>query len=116
MDEKIAIDDIRPILSKKRLLPTILMWNRLECRPRTKDFDRALQAEVRDALWMLTKQWQMGEFKADDAGSPVMAKMHMATTRLSKYRPNGHAAQPFNEASPLEAQVEQRPIPLFSGE
>ncbi len=116
MNEKIAIDDLQPVLSKKRLLPTILMWNRLECRPRTKDFDRALQAEVRDALWMLTKQWQMGEFKADDAGSPVTAKMHMATTRLTKYRPDSHAVQAFNDDVPLEAQVEQRPIPLFSGE
>ena len=46
----------------ERLIPTITMWNRLEGRPRRHDFDRALKAEVRDALWMLTKQWQMGEF------------------------------------------------------
>lgn len=116
MNDQIAIDDIEPVMSKKKLVPTILMWNRLECRPRTKDFDRALQAEVRDALWMLTKQWQMGEFKADDAGSPVMAKMHMTTTRFTKYQADSHAAQRFNEDIPLEAQVEQRPIPLFSGE
>ena len=116
MDEKIAISDIQPILSKKRPLPTILMWNRLECRPRTKDFDRALQAEVRDALWMLTKQWQMGEFKADDAGSPVMAKMHMTTTRLTKYQPDGQGVQGLSDEVPLEAQVERRKIPLFSGE
>ena len=43
------------------------MWNRLEGRPRQHDFDRALKAEVRDALWMLTKQWQMGELTGDDA-------------------------------------------------
>lgn len=115
MNEYVAIADIQSVLIKQRLLPTIMMWNRLECRPRTKDFDRALQAEVRDALWMLTKQWQMGEFKADDAGSPVTAKIHMATSRLTKYQADGHAAQSFNEAVPLEAQVEQRPIPLFSG-
>ena len=30
--------------------------------------DRALRAEVRDPLWMLTRQWQMGEFQGDDAG------------------------------------------------
>ena len=50
-------------------------------------FDRALQAEVRDALWMLTKQWQMGEFRGSDAGSPVFAKLLMQTTRLTKYQP-----------------------------
>ena len=29
------------------------LWNRLEGRPRRDDFDRALKAEVRDALWLL---------------------------------------------------------------
>ena len=37
-------------------------------------------------LWMLTKQWQMGEFRGSDAGSPVFAKLLLATTRLTKYR------------------------------
>jgi hypothetical protein len=65
---------------------------------------------------MLTKQWQMGEFKADDAGSPVLAKMHMATTRLTKYSADGNPPQLFTNETPLEAQVERRPIPLFCGE
>jgi len=116
MNEYVAIPDIQSVLSKRILRPTIMMWNRLECRPRTKDFDRALQAEVRDALWMLTKQWQMGEFKAHDAGSSVMAKMHMTTTRLTKYQASGHTSQLFNKDVPLEAQVEHRPIPMFTGD
>ena len=41
---------------------SVTIWNRLEGRPRSVDFTRALRAEVRDALWMLTRQWQMGEF------------------------------------------------------
>ena len=63
--------------SRSVLFPTITTWNRLEGRPRSQSFDRALQAEVRDALWMLTKQWQMGEFRGSDAGSPVFAKLLM---------------------------------------
>ena len=35
----------------------------------TMSFDRALRVEVRDALWMLTRQWQTGEFQGEDAGS-----------------------------------------------
>lgn len=65
---------------RQKFFPTSLMWNRLEGRPRTYNFDRAMRAEVRDALWMLTKQWQMGEFQGDDAGSPVFAKIHDAST------------------------------------
>lgn len=89
------------------------MWNRLEGRPRTHNFDRAFKAEVRDALWMLTKQWQMGEFKGDDAGSPVFAKVHIATSQLNKYKASNQQVQTFEDSVPLEAKVEQRKF-LFS--
>ncbi len=115
MNEFIAIEDIQRVINYERLIPTVLMWNRLEGRPRTKNFDRALKAEVRDALFMLTKQWQMGEFKGDDAGSPVIAKVHMETTRLNKYKANEHPPQLFENDVPLETKVEQRMLPFKAG-
>jgi hypothetical protein len=96
----------------RRLFPTITTWNRLGARPRTPSFDRALRAEVRDPLWMLTKQWQMGEFRGSDAGSPTFAKLQIATTRWTKYRPGAQPAQAFENTVPLEAKVERRPIGL----
>jgi hypothetical protein len=96
----------------ERAVPTITLWNRLEPQPRADDFSRALKAEVRDALWMLTKQWQMGEFAGDDAGSPVLARMHLTRTTLTKYQAGGGPVQPFDRTTPLEAQVERRPIPF----
>jgi hypothetical protein len=99
-----------------RLLPTITLWNRLEGRPRLADFDRALRAEVRDALWMLSRQWQMGEFLADDAGSPIFAKIRMATTGFTKYQADARDPRPFATDVPLEAQVEARPIPFQIGD
>lgn len=116
MNEFIAIEDIQAVINYKRLIPTIVMWNKLEGRPRTKDFDRALKAEVRDALFMLTKQWQMGEFKGDDAGSPIFAKVHMETTRFNKYKANDRPPQPFENDVPLETKVEQRILPFKAGE
>lgn len=104
-----AVDDISSELDKKEI-PTITMWNRLEGRPKTDNFERALKAEVRDALWMLTKQWQAGEFRGDDAGWPVFAKVHVHTTQLTKYQPAGGDAEPFDSSTPLEAKVEQMPI------
>jgi hypothetical protein len=98
-----------------RLYPTVMTWNRLEARPRTVSLDRALRAEVRDPLWMLTKQWQMGEFRGSDAGSPVFAKLQIDTTRLTKYRPAGEATELFEYDVPLEAKVERRSIPLTMG-
>jgi hypothetical protein len=99
----------------RRRFPSVTMWNRLEGRPRTVDLERALRAEVRDALWMLTKQWQMGEFRGSDAGSPIAAKVRVDTTRLTKYRPGAHTAQPFSYEVPLEATVERRPVALKLG-
>lgn len=93
--------------------PTIVMWNRLECRPRTHNFNKALKAEIRDALWMLTRQWQMGEFKADDAGSPVFAKFFISSSALSDYKADGNSTQPFESNIPLETKVEQRKIPFY---
>lgn len=101
-----------PQVLATRAHPALTVWNRLEVRPRTSNFDRALQAEVRDALWMLTRQWQMGEFKGSDAGSPIAAKIRVTTSRLSRYRPGETGAeQEFDETIPLETKVERRPVP-----
>lgn len=115
MNNFIAIENIQAVLDRKVLLPTVVMWNRLEGRPRTRNFTRALRAEIRDPLWMLCKQWQTGEFKGDDAGSPIFAKAHMATTELTQYQPGDAAVTEFDKSAPLEAIVEQRPLP-FSGQ
>jgi hypothetical protein len=107
------IQDIRTAL-ERRDVPTVVLWNRLEGRPRTADFERALRAEVRDALWMIARQWQVGEFRGDDAGSPIGAKVHMDTTRLTKLSA-GDGVERYDEAHPLEARVERQPIVFERG-
>ncbi|MBI1279609.1 MAG: hypothetical protein GC179_15890 [Anaerolineaceae bacterium] len=111
---KFTVSDISQVISQ-RLLPSVTTWNRLEARPRTANFDRALKAEIRDALWMLTRQWQVGEFKGDDAGSPIFAKLQLHTTQLTQYQPDSHAAEQFDNNTPLEATVERRLVPLQVG-
>lgn len=98
-----------------RAFPTITLFNRLETRPRTDNFARALKAEVRDALWMLTRQWQMGEFEGDDAGSPIFAKVHLARTLLEKYKAGDGSAEMFDGTVPLEAKVEKLAVPFAMG-
>lgn len=114
MPSSVKVIDLQGAL-QKRAFPSITMWNRLEGRPRTANFDRALRAEVRDALWMLGKQWQMGEFQGSDAGSPVFAKLQVDKTRLTMYQPDSQTTQLFTYDVPLEAKVEHRPIPLLMG-
>jgi hypothetical protein len=112
MMNKYTIKRIDKVIAE-RLLPTVTLWNRLEGRPRKDDFDRALKAEVRDPLWMLTRQWQMGEFEMDDAGSPAGAKVHIATTMLNKYKAGKYPARAYDSAlEPLEAMVEQQAVPF----
>jgi hypothetical protein len=114
MTNRFIASDISQVINK-RILPSVTTWNRLEGRPRTANFDRALKAEVRDALWMLTRQWQVGEFKGDDAGSPIFAKLQLHTTQLTQYQADSHAAEQFDNHTPLEAAVERRPVPLQLG-
>lgn len=103
--------DVRTAILQKEH-PTAVSWNRLEGRPRTDNFVAALRAEVRDPLWMIARQWQLGELEGDDAGSPIFAKVHTATTKLRKYQPLSHEVLPFDDSKPLETQVECRPLPM----
>jgi len=93
-----------------RAEPAITHWNRLEGRPRTHHFDRALRAEIRDPLWMLTKQWQLGEFRGDDAGSPVQARICTSATHFDQYQAEKGAVEKLTLDMPLETKVERRPI------
>jgi hypothetical protein len=106
---KYVVENLSAALAE-RAFPTITAWNRLEGRPRRDDFSRALKAEVRDALWMLARQWQIGELHGEDAGSPVSAKMQLRSAPVTKYQAEGGATQAYDGKLPLEAQVEQRPI------
>ncbi len=92
--------------------PTVTVWNRLEGRARGQNFTRALKAEVRDALWFISRQWQMGEFIGDDAASPVLAKAHLRTTMLNKYQAGSEPAEEIENDVPLETKVENQRIPF----
>ena len=44
-------------------------------RARRSSSTRRCSARVHDPLWMLARQWQFGEFKGEDTGSAVLAKL-----------------------------------------
>lgn len=93
-------------------MASITGWTRLEPRPRSRDFARALEARVHDPLWLLARQWQVGEFKGDDAGSLSAARLEIATTPVNRYQPGlGRAARPYElRKLPLEALVERESV------
>lgn len=92
-------------------VPTITGWNRLESRPRKQEFNRSLQAEIRDPLWMLTRQWQMGEFQGEDAATPVFAHLLTNNTVLDRYAPAHGVAIPQPGDLPLETLIEKEKLP-----
>jgi hypothetical protein len=87
--------------------PQITIWNRLEPRPRKKDFSRSLRSEVRDSLWFLTRQWQFGEFKGEDTGSAIHVTVDMETTQVNKISLRGLPAKSYNNLIPMETQAEK---------
>jgi len=113
MAGKLITPDLAAVLAA-RSIPGLVLSNRLEGRPRAEAFDRALRAEVRDALWMLTRQWQLGEFRGDDAGSPITAKVRVDTAALDGYRGGDGPDEPFDDGTPLETVVERLPAPFTS--
>ena len=74
------------VLRAEYRIPSITAYNRLEATPRTANFDRSLKAEVRDAMWMLTRQWQFGEFEGEDAASAAAAQIIGEHTAIDRVR------------------------------
>lgn len=114
MSEKLLTPNLAEVLAR-RTRPGITVWNRLEGRPRTEKFDRALRAELRDPLWMLTRQWQMGEFRGDDAASPIFAKAHVETRLFDRFQAAAGPVEDFPQTLPLESRVESLPIAFALG-
>src|SRR6185436_11753381 len=97
-------------------MASITFWNRLEPRPRSNSIRESLAARIRDPLWLLTRQWQMGEFRGADAGSPAWVEYAGAAARLTGWRPApapGAPAAPFTPippAAPLERTLLAEPF------
>ncbi len=70
---------------------TIITWGRVEPHARTTDISVGLAAEVADPLWLLLRQWQLGELTGDDGGSPVAIDVATSWSRFSRFRAEGVA-------------------------
>ncbi|MGV9456995.1 hypothetical protein [Streptomyces sp. NPDC003635] len=84
----------------------------LEPGHRASDVDAGLAARVHDPLWLLTRQWQFGEFAAQDAGSPAVVRMSGSSAPIDAWRPGGAADWvPYDLGQgPLDTQIEDEPV------
>jgi hypothetical protein len=96
-------------------MPSITSWVRLEPGAISANETVGLQARTHDPLWLLGRQWQLGEFEGSDSGSPVVATLQAESGLATRYRaglPNGNSeGQSFDGTrQPLETLVEREPV------
>lgn len=91
-------------------LPQIKSYNRLEVSPRSKDFQRNLSMECHDPLWFLCRQWQFGEFQAEDAATACEAKIMGTHTTPGEIEYANGQKKTIPQDCPLETLVEQESV------
>jgi hypothetical protein len=109
---EIMISKAESLLLRIYREPSVTAYNRLEPRPRSENFERSLRAEVRDGLWMLTRQWQMGELESEDAGSAIDARLVTKQIHVDRIALQGNNGTQYNEMIPMETMVECETIPF----
>jgi hypothetical protein len=68
----------------------------------------SLEARVHDPLWLLGRQWQFGEFRGTDGGSPVIARFRAECSRLNRY----FLGLPAPDASVAAKEYDSDELPL----
>jgi hypothetical protein len=59
-------------------------YRQVEPVPPYTDLEKGFAAEVADPLWMLGRQWQVGEQHGEDASTPVVVTVQVAHSPLAK--------------------------------
>ena len=86
---------------------------------RAAGVEEGLAARLADPLWLLARQWQLGEFRGDDAGSATSVTVAGVAHHPTWWRPEpdadqpaAHPWQPWTVADgPLERLIEAEPEP-----
>ena len=94
---------------------------RLEGKTTTEDLEPGIQARIADPLWMLARQWQVGEFQGEDSATPTYARIELETTPISSLRPEAggnwrQPAIPLTEPDAIEVLTEAQNPAATPGE
>jgi hypothetical protein len=90
-------------------MANITHYTRLETRPRDNNFTYTLAAQIRDPLWFLSRQWQIGEFSAEDGGSLAFVQYSGHTARMPRWLLGSNAID-IDQKAPLEPQTLSEPF------
>lgn len=89
-----------PVPTSTQLLP----------RGRRYDLETSLQARIHDPLWLLCRQWQMGEFQGEDAGTPVQVAVETDAFGIDRLVLPERSFPYQAPDAPLEAVVEREGV------
>jgi hypothetical protein len=110
-----AVVDRRIPISLIPLFTEPPAWTRLEPQSVSGDPTPGLEARVHDPLWLLARQWQLGEFAGEDAGSPLLVNVKSETSSATAWQPGDpatkRAPRPLPAGVPLDPFVEREPTP-----
>lgn len=102
-------------------MASITSYSRLEPDPLRPDVTVGATAPVHDPLWLLARQWQLGEFAGQDGGTPVVARWRGVAAEPTRFvagpiPPNTAMQAPTFAAlaAPLETLIEKAGSPLPS--
>jgi hypothetical protein len=94
---------------------SITTWTRLEPDIQTNqpalDLDQGAAARLADPLWVLGRQWQMGELTGEDAASPVSAHISAASFLIDSLQIGSRRVSYSAEVVAAEAEVEHDGAP-----
>ncbi|HYN57691.1 MAG TPA: hypothetical protein VES03_10890 [Motilibacterales bacterium] len=79
--------ELNPILATIAINPPAL--TRLEPQSISGDPAPGADAVVADALWMIGRQWQLGELLGEDVGSPVSVRVERRALPITAWAPMG---------------------------
>jgi len=76
-------------------IPAITTWMKICPDPYGDDYSPSLEGRVYDPAWMLGRQWQVGEFVGEDAGSPIDVSVTVTGRTLTEFQAGPGGAVPL---------------------
>jgi hypothetical protein len=92
-----------------------MSWQRLEATTIGADLYEGQEARIADPLWMLGRQWQVGELTGEDAASPILLEALVGHVPLTALRTGpasagGPVVSRRARGLPLETAVEREDV------
>jgi hypothetical protein len=118
------VSDLVNAISTRTLSPSLVAlglgalppaFTRLEPQSVSGDPSPGLEARIHDPLWMLSRQWQLGEFHGEDVGTPTAVHVLTSAARATAWQPGdpsaNRAVRSLSSDSILDPLVEREPTP-----